>query len=105
MRRTLAVLGVAATLAIGQAAVAGPASAKTNCEGFPIRECQGGRGSGGGGGGGGGGGQTEFDVVNDQGSTISGGRGFGGGGTGGGGGRHCFSPTDCVGGSSNTPAS
>ena len=107
MRRMLAVLGVAATFAIGQTALAAPAGAKVNCtfEGF-TQECRGGSGEGEGGAGGGAGRHDYYDALTGS-FTNSGGGGFGGGPgfgqDGGGFGEHCTSDgisQRCVGGGS-----
>ena len=107
MRRMLAVLGVAATFAIGQTALAGPAGAKVNCSSEGTTQtCRGGSGEGGGGAGGGAGRNDTVDPVSGE-FTNSGGAGFGGGPgfgqDGGGFGEHCTSDgisQRCVGGGS-----
>ena len=107
MRRTVAMIGVAGALIMGQMAAAGPAAAKVTCtvEGF-TQECRGGSGEGVGGAGGGAGRHDTFDALTGAFST-SGGGGFGGGPgfgqDGGGFGGHCTSDgigQRCVGGGS-----
>ena len=107
MRRTMAVVGVAGALILGQAALAGPASAKVTCvwEGT-VLTCTGGSGEGVGGAGGGAGRNDSYDYGSGEYST-SGGAGFGGGPgfgqDGGGFGGHCtgdYYTQRCVGGGS-----
>jgi hypothetical protein len=111
MRRTLAVIGVAGALAVGQLALAGPAGAKSNCtvQGTTVT-CAGGNADGPSGGRGGAGNRNSFDPVTGD-SSFSGGGGAGGGpgfgGQGSGFGEHCtgnaydpFDPITCVGGGS-----
>ena len=107
MRRTVAVIGVAGALILGQAALAGPASAERKCtfEGA-VFECRGGSVEGVGGAGGGAGGHDSFDSGSGA-FVTSGGGGFGGGPgfgqDGGGFGGHCTSDgisQRCVGGGS-----
>ena len=107
MRRMLAVLGVAATFAIGQTALAGSAMAKGNdtSHGTTV-QTTGGNADGPNGGRGGAGNRTSLDTETGA-TTFSGGGGAGGGpgfgGKGSGFGEHCDSDwtlDPCVGGGS-----